>query len=215
MRLCSPPKHPYWLWGPPNLLFNGHQRGGAPLGVKRMGRRADNAIQSSPEIRAEWSCTSIYSTYMTLWHAQGQLYLSMSNKAHVKGRGSTVRINLCSYCTTSFIRFCNSKNKWVRYLPFPAWLIPKSSILSVVLQQKTKRTPLIGGINSVNTLNLSITEIEVMLCTQWSTWQPHIPWRCRLHLPPKLQNHYITSQKTVILRPDKFISLSYVNVYYY
>jgi hypothetical protein len=46
------PLRPDRLWGPPNLLFNGH-RGSFPRGKARPGRDADHSHPSSAEVKNE------------------------------------------------------------------------------------------------------------------------------------------------------------------
>jgi hypothetical protein len=56
-RNFSSPRHPDWLWGPPNLLFNGYWGALSP-GVKRLGRKADHSPPTSAEVKKMWLYTS-------------------------------------------------------------------------------------------------------------------------------------------------------------
>jgi hypothetical protein len=49
-------KRPYWLWGPPSLLFDGYRR--SFPGLIRSGRDVNHSPQSSAEIKNEWRYTS-------------------------------------------------------------------------------------------------------------------------------------------------------------
>jgi hypothetical protein len=48
-RICSSPRRPDQLWGPPNLLSNGY--GALSPGVKRPGREADHLPPASAEVK--------------------------------------------------------------------------------------------------------------------------------------------------------------------
>jgi hypothetical protein len=61
------PLRPDKPWGPPSLLFNGHQ-GYLPSGVKRPGREADHSPPSSAEVKNAWSYTSTPTYVLTTWY---------------------------------------------------------------------------------------------------------------------------------------------------
>jgi hypothetical protein len=56
VRICTSPRHPDRLWGPPNLLSNGY-RGALSPGVKWPVREADHSTPTSAEVKKMWIYT--------------------------------------------------------------------------------------------------------------------------------------------------------------
>jgi len=55
-KVCSSPKHPHQLWGPPSILFNRYL--GSFPDTQQLGCEVNNSPPSSVEVKNEWSYTS-------------------------------------------------------------------------------------------------------------------------------------------------------------
>jgi hypothetical protein len=101
----SSPPRPDRLWDPPSLLSNVYQ-GALSLGVKRLGREADQLPPSSAEVKNAQSYTSTPQyAFMALCSvkAQGQLYFTFT--FIVNCLYETCIVIYWSYCKVNFLFF--------------------------------------------------------------------------------------------------------------
>jgi hypothetical protein len=64
-RVFSSPKHPNYLWGPLNPIFNGYW--GSLLGAKQPWSEVNHSPASSAKVKNEWSYTSTPPDCLKAW----------------------------------------------------------------------------------------------------------------------------------------------------